>query len=99
MPQDNYRYYCLDGAGQLHAAEYFYAENDEDAVAKVAAKHPDATWEVWQDRRLVASLLGSLSNDPLAASRRAVADARRTLRETASMVAQLPRTQSGGDAR
>jgi hypothetical protein len=56
MPSENYRYYCLDSMGHLHSAEWFYAENDEDAVAQVEAQHPDATCEIWQDKRLVAKL-------------------------------------------
>jgi hypothetical protein len=46
MPSENYRYYCLDGAGRLHSAEWFHAESDEDAVAQIEAKHADATCEI-----------------------------------------------------
>jgi hypothetical protein len=56
VPAENYRFYCLDSTGHLHNAEWFYAENDEDAVAKVEAQHADATCEIWQDKRLVAKL-------------------------------------------
>ena len=56
MPSDNYRYYCLDGVGHLHSAEWFHAETDEDAIAQIEAKHPDGTCEIWQDERLVAKL-------------------------------------------
>ena len=55
MPSQNYRYYCLDGAGNLHDAEWFVAENDEDAIAQIIAKHPDGRCEVWHGTRLVAS--------------------------------------------
>lgn len=56
MSEGNYRYYCLDGAGRLHSAEWFDAENDEDAVAQIEAKHSDAHCEVWQGKRLVAKI-------------------------------------------
>ena len=56
MPSENYRYYCLDGMGHLHEAEWFYAATDEDAVAVIQAKHPDSKCEIWQDNRLVASV-------------------------------------------
>ena len=56
MPPNNYRYYCLDGAGQLHGAEWFHAESDEDAVAQIEAKHPDGLCEIWQSKRLVAKI-------------------------------------------
>ncbi len=54
MPSENYRYYCLDGAGQLHSAEWFYAESDSAAVAQIEAKHPEDNCEIWQGARLVA---------------------------------------------
>lgn len=56
MPSENYRYYCLDGAGHLHEAEWFYAESDADAIAQIVAGHSDATCEIWHGKRLVASL-------------------------------------------
>ena len=56
MPSENYRYYCLNGAGHLESAKLFHAENDEDAVAQIAAKHPNDKCEIWQDQRLVAQL-------------------------------------------
>ena len=34
MPDPNYRYFCLDGSGRLHDAQWFYADSDE-AVAKI----------------------------------------------------------------
>lgn len=51
-----YRYYCLDSTGHLHSAEWFEAASDEEAVARIHAKHTDATCEIWQDNRLVAKL-------------------------------------------
>ena len=56
MPSENYRYYCLDGAGHLHDAEWFHAESDEDAIAQIETKHPGSLCEIWQDKRLVAKL-------------------------------------------
>ena len=56
MSETTYRYYCLDDAGHLHSAEWFEAENDEDAVAKVEAMHPDALCEIWHGGRLVAKV-------------------------------------------
>ena len=54
MSLETYRYYCLDGVGHLHGAEWFEAESDGDAVALIGARHPHALFEVWQGRRLVA---------------------------------------------
>jgi hypothetical protein len=56
MPSENYRYYCLDGAGHLHSAEWFAAESEADAIAQIETKHPDAICEIWQGKRLVAKL-------------------------------------------
>ena len=56
MAQVGYRYYCLDGRGRLHSAEWFEAASDEDAIAQVEAQHPDALCEIWQGQRLVAKL-------------------------------------------
>lgn len=56
MSSENYRYYRLDGAGQLHEAEWFYAESDEAAVTQIGEMHPDAKCEIWEGNRLVASL-------------------------------------------
>ena len=56
MSQENYRYYCLDGAGHLHGAAWLDAETDEEAIAHLEAKHPDSKCEIWQGRHLVASI-------------------------------------------
>jgi hypothetical protein len=56
MPSDNYRYYCLDGTGHLHSADFFHAASDEDAIAQIEAKHPEALCEIWQGKRLVATV-------------------------------------------
>lgn len=56
MASENYRYYCLDRFGQLHNAVWFGAQSDEEAIAAIRAKHPDALCEIWQGHRLVARL-------------------------------------------
>ena len=56
MPSKNYRYYRLDGAGMIQEAQWFDAENDADAEAQIAVMHPDASCEIWHDKRLVASV-------------------------------------------
>jgi hypothetical protein len=54
VPPESYRYYCLDGTGKLHNAEWFEADSDADAVAQVEARHPDGLCEIWLGKRLVA---------------------------------------------
>lgn len=56
MPNTQYRYYCLDGTGRLHDAEWIRAASDEEAIAQIEAKHPGATCEIWQGKRLVAAI-------------------------------------------
>lgn len=56
MATENYRYYCLDGAGRLHDAEWFCADSDADAIAQIFAAHPDDKCEIWHGTRLVAEL-------------------------------------------
>ena len=56
MTSQTYRYYCLDGVGHLHLAEWFDAENDEKAVDLIEQMHPDGLCEIWQGARLVAKL-------------------------------------------
>ena len=56
MPSDNYRYYCLDGTGHLHGTEWFEAASDAEAIAQIEALHPNDTCEIWEGKRLVASL-------------------------------------------
>ena len=53
---ETYRYYGLDGAGDLHLAEWFDAENDEQARALIEQMHQDGRFEIWQSQRLVAKL-------------------------------------------
>jgi hypothetical protein len=56
MPPENYRYYCLDATGRIHDAQWFHATDDEEAVGLIAARHPDAKCEIWQGKRLVATV-------------------------------------------
>jgi hypothetical protein len=53
----DYRLYCLDGAGRLGLAEWMKATDDADALRQAREQKPDALkCEVWQGRRLVAAL-------------------------------------------
>lgn len=99
MPSENYRYYCLDGTGHLHGTEWISAASDEDAIAQVKAEHPDGQCEIWHGQRLVAQLGFVPKDDIIRQSYWSVADSRRTLSETASILARLPRPDSSGDAR
>lgn len=56
MPAENYRYYCLDPTGQLHRAEWFQADDDEQAIQLVADKHPSSHCEIWHGDRLVGKV-------------------------------------------
>lgn len=56
MSSETYRYYCLDGTGHLHDSEWIDAEGDEEAIMHISEKHPDSKVEIWQGRRLVASI-------------------------------------------
>ena len=56
MASENYRYYSVDQARHLHDADWFYADSDADAVARIIASHPDSQSEVWHGVRLVASI-------------------------------------------
>lgn len=56
MSSQNYRYYCLDGVGQLHSAEWFEADSDDAAIALIENSQPDSLCEIWKDHRLVAKL-------------------------------------------
>ena len=56
MSLEMYRYYHLDGVGQLHGAEWFKAASDDQAVAQIEATHLGGSCEIWQNRRLVAKL-------------------------------------------
>ena len=88
MSSKTYRYYCLDSTGRLHNADWFQADSDEEAIARVEAKHPDGKCEVWEEHRMVAALEPARGSDILAGSLRTLDEARRILRDTASLVSQ-----------
>jgi len=49
--------YCLDGAGEIELADWIEAADDADAVRQAQKLKKDARkCEVWQGRRLVATL-------------------------------------------
>jgi hypothetical protein len=52
----SYRYYCLDRAGRLHDTKWFEAQSDEHAIAMIEDQHSGSLCEIWDGRRLVASL-------------------------------------------
>lgn len=53
----DYRLYCLDGAKRIQrAAEVISAPSDEEAVAKARALKMPLACEIWQGRRLVATI-------------------------------------------
>jgi hypothetical protein len=56
MQWGNYRYYCLDHAGQLRNIEWIDAEDDAQAIDHIQAMHPADTCEIWQGSRLVAKV-------------------------------------------
>ena len=56
MPSEHYRYYRLDADGHMHFAEWFSAACDEQAIEEIQIKHPNAKCEIWQGKRLVATL-------------------------------------------
>jgi len=99
MPPEDYRYYRLDSDGQLHGADWFEADSDEDAQAQMQAKHPNGMCEIWQGQRFVAKIGAYPARDILSASRRTLAEARRVLSETASLVVPPRRPDSRGEAR
>lgn len=99
MSSENYRYYSLDGTGRLNGAEWISAASDEDAIAKVKAKHPSSQCELWQGRRLVAQLGFTPKDDIIWRSYKSIADSRRVLAETATMVSRNRSPDSSGDAR
>lgn len=54
---EDYRLYCLDGAQRIQrAAEVINASSDEDAVAQARALDKPTACEIWQGRRLVATI-------------------------------------------
>ena len=53
----DYRLYCLNDAGSISLAVEIQAGSDEEAVAKARQiEHGGIKCEVWQGKRLVATL-------------------------------------------
>jgi hypothetical protein len=53
----DYRIYCLDGAGKISFAETINAASDPEAIARAHdMKRHTLKCEVWEGRRLVATL-------------------------------------------
>jgi hypothetical protein len=53
----NYSLYCMDGAGQIHFADWIEAPTDEGAIAiGREKKNGFRKCEIWDGARLVASL-------------------------------------------
>lgn len=55
-PLRTYRIYCYDGANRMLTSDWLKAENDEDAIAEARAAGFGSQCEIWDGRRLVASL-------------------------------------------
>jgi hypothetical protein len=51
-----YRIYCLDGSGRIARGEWIEANHDEEAKLIALQSAPDAHRELWEGRRLLASL-------------------------------------------
>ncbi len=88
MSSENYRYFCLDRTGRLHGTQWLSAVDDEDAIAQIKAKHPEAKCEIWQGQRLVAQLGFAAKDNAGRQSQRSITDARRVFREGASIVSR-----------
>jgi hypothetical protein len=51
-----YRVYCLDGAGHISLAEWISADSDKDAIHQAQQLKRTVKREVWQGHRLVAAI-------------------------------------------
>ena len=53
----DYKLYCLDGAKRIHRApDVIYAITDEEAIAQVRSLDVATACEIWDGRRLVATV-------------------------------------------
>ena len=53
----DYRIYCLDAEGRINLADWFVAENDDEAILHAGRVHPAALkCGIWQGNRLVAKI-------------------------------------------
>jgi hypothetical protein len=55
-PRKTYRIYCFDGVQRVVSADWLEAASDEEAIAKAEAAGFGSRCEIWDGRRLVASL-------------------------------------------
>jgi hypothetical protein len=55
-PSKTYRVYCYDAAKKIVLSDFVEAASDEEAIAKVTAAGYGSKCELWDERRLVASL-------------------------------------------
>ena len=61
--QQDYRLYCLDGAKHIaRAADVIRADSDEDAVIAARRLGKPTACEIWQGRRLVATIPAAKDN-------------------------------------
>lgn len=51
-----YRVYCYDGANRVLSADWLEAADDADAIARATARGFGSKCELWDGRRLVATL-------------------------------------------
>lgn len=55
-PQKTYRVYCFDSAHRVLTADWLEAADDAEAIAKAEAAGFGSKCELWDGRRLVATL-------------------------------------------
>ena len=51
-----YRLYCFDGAGKVWAADWLQAASDEDAIQAAHQMDFVVKCELWEGKRLVATI-------------------------------------------
>ena len=52
----DYKLFCFDGAGKLWVDDWIVADTDEQAIAAARAVKDAAKCELWEKKRLVATL-------------------------------------------
>jgi hypothetical protein len=52
----NYRLYCFDGVGKVWAPDWLHASSDEEAIALAQAMDVGVKCEIWEGKRLVATI-------------------------------------------
>ena len=58
-----YRFYRLDGAGKITAADWIAADSDEDALVHARQRVDGSRFELWDRKRLVARESSSGSSE------------------------------------